>query len=295
MPVADVRVGPDDDVAAGLVQALPQRFALALEGAVLRKQLLVDDDARAFGRRDLPRPVGRVGVDDQQFVDELVALHQLASRPRDDRADRLFLVERGQHQADRQALLALETDQSIEVAELAVVKVRFAEPALDSLRNRPCLLGRPFDRRQRLGLLLEPVEGRLVDRLARLDDDHRRLGSRRDRLRQRPEERGSTPAPGRRRGRAHHHHVGLVRLTNDRVADVRGLAHRLLDVAVGMLSNEVGQGTLGLRPDPLRRPRRDQMQGDDGALVAMGQGVGEAKSQLGVRAAADRHENAPNL
>ena len=50
VPVADVRVGPGDDVAARLVQALPERLALAGEAAVASQDLLMDDDSGAFGR-----------------------------------------------------------------------------------------------------------------------------------------------------------------------------------------------------------------------------------------------------
>ena len=85
VPVADVRVGPDDDVAAGLVEALPQRLALAGEAAVARQNLLVDDHSGAFRCGDLAGPIGRVGVDDEQLVHQRMALHQLAPGPADDR------------------------------------------------------------------------------------------------------------------------------------------------------------------------------------------------------------------
>ena len=86
VPVPDVGVGPDDDVAARLEEGLPERLALAPERAVARQDVGVLDDAGALGLGDLAGPVGRLRVDDQDLVDERDAAHQLADRAPDDRA-----------------------------------------------------------------------------------------------------------------------------------------------------------------------------------------------------------------
>jgi hypothetical protein len=97
----------------------------------------------------LASSIGRIGVDDQELVEQREALHQLVAGPADDDADRLFFVQGRQHQADGQTLLALELHQPTQIAELAVVEVRFAEPALDPHRHRSRVLGRPLGRGQR--------------------------------------------------------------------------------------------------------------------------------------------------
>ena len=82
VPVPDVRVGPHDDVAGGLVDRLPERLALAHERAVARQDVGVLDDAGALGLGDLARPVGRRRVDDEDLVEERDAPDHLAHRAR---------------------------------------------------------------------------------------------------------------------------------------------------------------------------------------------------------------------
>ena len=191
------------------------------------------DDAGALGLGDLARPVGRGGVDDQDLVEQRDAADHLADRPPDDRPDRLLLVERRQDEADRQALLLLELDEPAQVGELGVVEVRFAEPAVDPGRDGPRLLGGPVGGREGLGPRGQLLERLAADRLARLDDDDRRLrrGSRPPRASRRTS--GSTPSRrGRRGGGAHDDEVRPLRLAQDRVADVRGLADERLGAAV---------------------------------------------------------------
>ncbi len=102
-------------------------------------------------------------------------------------------------------------------------------------------------------------------------------------------------AGGRHGRRAHDHDVGGLGLAQDGVADVGGLADGLLHLAVGVLADEMGQGPLRLRSNALGDAAWHEVQGHDLRLVAVGQGVGEAQRQLGVRAAADRHEDAADL
>ena len=59
-----------------------------------------------------------------------------------------------------------------------------------------------------------------------------------------------------------------------------------------MLLDERREGTLGLGPDGQGDPRRDEVEDDDGRVVVTGDGVGEVEGELGVRAAADRDEDA---
>ena len=61
------------------------------------------------------------------------------------------------------------------------------------------------------------------------------------------------------------------------------------------LPHERGEGPLGLGADGLGDAGRDEVQDHDRGVVAVGQGVGEAQRQLGVRAAADRDEDPPDL
>ncbi len=134
----------------------------------------MQSDRGALRLGDGPSLVLRIRIDDQQLVDELVLLHQLASRGTDDRPDRCRLVERWQDRADGHALTLLERDESSQVTELRVVIVRLGEPAIDPGRGAPPLLDGALGRLQRLGLLGALLEGRAVDRVARLDDDDRR-------------------------------------------------------------------------------------------------------------------------
>ncbi len=94
----------------------------------------------------------------------------------------------GEHQGHRHALLLLELDEATEVAELGVMEVRLAEPALDARRDRAGLLGCPVRGGQGLGLGGERVERRPADGLAGLDDHHGRLRPRGDGLGECPEQ-----------------------------------------------------------------------------------------------------------
>ena len=171
-----------------LVDRLPERFALADERAVAGQHVGVLDDAGALGLGDLAGPVRRRRVHDEDLVEERDAADHLAHRAAHDRPDRLLLVEGRQDEADRQLLLLLERHQPPQVGELGVVEVRFAEPALDPDRDGARLLGCPVRGGQRLGPGGQLVERRALDRLAGLDDHDRRLGTGRDRLRQRTEQ-----------------------------------------------------------------------------------------------------------
>jgi len=255
----------------------------------------MDHDPGAGRLGDLARSIGRIGVDDEQLIEQRMAFHQFAPGPLHDDPDRLLLVERREHQADGQPLLALEVDQAVEVAELAVVEVRFAEPALDPKRDRTGLECGTLGGSQRLGPRLELLERGLADRLTSLDDDDRLAGASGHGFGQRTEQERLAVARGRRRRSAHDHDIGGLGLTQDGVADVDGLAHGLLHMAVGMLADEVRQGPFRLRPDALGDAPRHEVQGHDLCVVAVGQGVGEAQGQLRVRAASDRHQDGSDL
>ena len=89
------------------------------------------DDAGALRLRPSRGCRRRIGVDDQQLVDERDLLHQLAARRAHDGPDGLRLVEGGQDGRDGQPLLLLELDQALEVGELRVMEARLGEPAPD--------------------------------------------------------------------------------------------------------------------------------------------------------------------
>ena len=103
LDVPDVGVHPDHDVAAQLVQALPQRLALARVAAQLGQDLVVLADRYAQLAGDLDRPIGRGRVDDQHLVHEWDSFHERVADAADDEADGLLLVQGGQSDADRQA------------------------------------------------------------------------------------------------------------------------------------------------------------------------------------------------
>ena len=216
----------------------------------------------------------------------------LAHRLAHDGPDGLLLVEGGQDQRDRDALLLLELDQPAQVAELAVVEVRFAEPALDPGRDGPGFLGGTVGGGKRLGSRGQRVEGRAPDGLAGLDHDHTRLGPGRDGLGQRPEQVRIGGVGTGHGGRAHDHEIGLLGLAQDGVADVGGLAQDRLALAPQVLLDERGQGPLGLGSDGHGDARRHEVQDHDRAAVMGRDGVGEAQGELGMGAAADRHEDA---
>src|SRR5712671_107901 len=58
MPVADVRVGPDDDVPGRLEDRLPEGLALATERAIAWQDVRMLDDPCPLGLGDLAGPVG---------------------------------------------------------------------------------------------------------------------------------------------------------------------------------------------------------------------------------------------
>jgi len=123
-------------------------------------------------------------IDHEDLVEQRYPADHLPEGAADDRTDRLLLVEGRQDERHRDALLLLELHEPAEVAELGVMEIRFAEPALHPGGDHAGLLGGAVGGGERFGLGLELVEGRPTDRLAGLHDDHRRLGPRRDRLRQ---------------------------------------------------------------------------------------------------------------
>ena len=66
-------------------------------------------------------------------------------------------------------------------------------------------------------------------------------------------------------------------------------------LAPQVLLDERGERPFGLGPDGHRDAGRDEVEDDDRRAVVLGDGVGEADGELGVRAAADRHEDALDL
>jgi hypothetical protein len=66
-------------------------------------------------------------------------------------------------------------------------------------------------------------------------------------------------------------------------------------VAVRVLADEMGQGSLRLGPDAGGDPRRDKVQGHDLAAAVAGQRIRELEGQLGMRTAADWHQDSPYL
>ena len=243
---------------------------------------------------DLPRAVVRVRVDDEDLVEQREALDHLLDRTLHDRADRLRLVEGRQDEADGRALLGLERGQPAQVAELRMVEVRLAEPAVDARRDRADRLGRPVGGGERLGPGGELVERGAGDLLAGLDDDDGRLRARRDRFGERAEQiRLAVGSEGLRRG-AHHHEVRLLGFAQDRRPDVRRLAQERLAVAVQVLLHEGGQRVLRLGSHGGGDPRRDEVEDRHRRPVRAGDRVGETDRELGVRSAADRHEDPPD-
>ena len=201
----------------------------------------------------------------------------------------------GQDEADREALLLFQLDEPAEVGELAVVEVRFPEPALDAGGDGAGLLGGAVGGGERLGPGGQLLERLAPDGLARLDDDDGRARAGGDGLGHRPEEVGGDVARGRRRGSAHDHEVGPIGLAEDRVADIGGLADDRLHARRGVLANQGRQGPLGLGADGDRDPGRDDMEGHELRVVAARERVCKAQGKLGVGAATDGNHDPPDL
>jgi len=143
-----------------------------------------------------------------------------------------------------------------------------------------------------LGLGRELVEGGALDRLAGLDDHHGRLGTCRDRLRQGTEQVAlAVRAAGRRRC-AHDHEVRLLRLPQDRVADVGRLTQDGLATAGDVELDERREGSLGLGADRKRDPGRDEVEDDDRRVVMDRDRVCEAERQFRVWSATHRDQDA---
>ena len=87
---------------------------------------------------------------------------------------------------------------------------------------------------------------------------------------------------------------GLLGLAQDRVADVGRLAQDGLALAGDVLLDERGERPFRLGPDREGDAGRDEVEDDDRRVVVAGDRVGEAQRELGVRAAADRDEDAPD-
>ena len=136
MDVRDVGIDPADQVALQHEQAFPEGLALSVEGAVARQDLAVLDDADAGPLGDGCCAIGRPGVDHDDLVEQWDPLHQRVLEGAHDLANRVLLVERGQPEADGDALSLFEIDEPAEVGELAAVKRVFREPAVDALRRR---------------------------------------------------------------------------------------------------------------------------------------------------------------
>ena len=133
--VADVGVHPNDEVALGHIQALPQGLAFALARAVLGQHLLVDVDGNAQVLGNLPGAVRGVGVHEHDFVQQRHLLHERALAGADDRADGLFFVQRGEGQTDGHPALLFEAHQAFEVRELVGMKSVLREPAVHQHRD----------------------------------------------------------------------------------------------------------------------------------------------------------------
>ena len=119
-----------------------------------------------------------------------------------------------------------------------------------------------------------------------------RLRPRGDGLGQGPEQVRVGAVAARHGRRAHHDEVGLLGLAQDRVADVGRLAQDGLALALEVLLDERGERPFRLGADGHRDARRHEVEDDDRRAVVRRDRVGEADRELGVRAAADRHEDA---
>ena len=121
MNVGNVGVDVGDDVAGELVNRFPEVFAFAsLEsGGGHDVSRVVKFSAKGFG--DFAGVVGGTGVDDCDFVDERVAIHELALQDDDHFADGGFLVESGDAERNFLTALFLFFAKSFEVGEVGVV------------------------------------------------------------------------------------------------------------------------------------------------------------------------------
>ncbi len=125
-----VGVYVDDDVAGELVDRLPQVLALAALGIETGEDVAREIRVCAEARRDLERAVVASRIDHRDLVEQRIPLLQLAAEDHDLLADRLLLVERGDTEADGEALLLLRVHERAQVTERRVmVRVR-AQPLI---------------------------------------------------------------------------------------------------------------------------------------------------------------------
>jgi hypothetical protein len=192
-------------------------------------------------------------------------------------------------------LLLLELDEAAEIGELGVMEVGLAEPALDAGGHGARFLGGTVGGGECLGVSGECLEGLAADGVAGLDDDDRRLGPGSDRLRQCAEKVRFAVRAGGLGRRAHDDEVCLLGFAEDRVADVGRLADDPLAAALQVLAEELGEGVLRLGPDRQGDPRRDEVKDADEGVVAGGDRIRITDGQLGVRPAADRDDDPPDL
>ena len=253
------------------------------------------DDSRPLRFGDLARPVSRGGIDHEDLVQERDTADHLPHRLAHDRPDRLLLVEGRQDKADGEALLFLQGHQAVQVGELGMMEVRFAEPALDPDRDGAPLLCCPVCGGERFRAGGQLVEGRAHQALAGLDHDHRWSGAGSDRLWQGAEQVAFAIGAARLGRGPHDHEVAFLRLPQDGVADVRRLAQDRFAAAFDVLFDERGESPFRLGADRERDARWDEVKDCDDRIVMPGDRVGEAEGQLRVGPAADRHEDPPDL
>ena len=258
----------------------------------------MDDDPRAFGGGDLARPVGRSGIDHHDLVEERVAAHQLALGARHDVPDRALLVEGRQDERDAGPQPLLARHEAAEVGELGGVEARFSEPTLHEGGDRAGLLRSAVSGGERFAPAGQLFEGVPAERGEAAHDHDRRVGSRRDRLRQLAEEvravRVRVAAGGRwRSAGSEHDEVGRFSLAKDGAPDVGGLTQAGAHVvATPLAAHERAQRALRLGTDPEARSGRQHVQGGDLRLEGAAERVGVAQGELGIGAAPNRHEDA---
>jgi len=117
------------------VDGFPEILALAPPEAVAGQDVSGEMDRGAGLRRQLPGAVGGAGIDHDDFVEERVAVHQLAFEHGDDPAHGLLLVQGGNAQADRQPFAPLFGGESTGIREVFMPKGVRRQPGIDALAD----------------------------------------------------------------------------------------------------------------------------------------------------------------
>ncbi len=216
-----------------------------------------------------------LAIDDDEFVDQWIAVDQIALDSLQDLADGRFFIERRDRQTDGKALPFFEVEEIRDGAEFIAVKRVFGEPAIDYRRDIPGLGG-----------LLRFFGGKAPqrNRLVRLHDDKRAFQSPRHEIWNPAQQRGRRLIAS---GGPHDHEVMTRAVRQQHGLHRLGLDLQLLRSGVRYLPADRLEISLFNGPAAIAPQADIHMQQREYGTIALGQRLRQPKGQLGVRTAAN--------